>query len=407
VRTVSIKIGAQKRSWVAGLQWTSQDHAPSVGDIRQEASLLRANLYIKRKPVNIGSEGARHDVGYGSLPTEGRRAQHYSLGALLAQVKKGKWSATFDLGASNSDLFLYVAILEGNTIDPTEYGEVVGSRSDVDKARESHRSMDLAHTEYGFDDLCRLVDEFTGEMSRVVLLNKQTVVKPIPVLLSAAAVGVVAVAGLMYLHGRGNSTARIAQMRLDAAALLLKQKESAKPQVGAVDPLAITALPADLQRACGEIVNTTPVARNGWVVSSIICGQGGVKVVWTAGRYAMSALRPDGVVSDDGRSVTSQVPLNMPAAGAGQQRASLDAEIGDLRDVVQRAGGVLEVHSGLPHLPGDDSTASSSPGRQGIFTVKLSWAPWSVPFSKVTGLRIDTIKFDGSTWIVGGSVYGS
>ena len=404
MRTISIKIGSQGHNWVAGLRWTSQDKELKPGEMRQETLRLGGNLYVARKPLRMRSlsEGSRYDVGYGSLSAEGRHGTYYSLGALLAQSRKGPWAATFDMGNST---FLYLAVLDGYSIDP-EYGEVVGSRADVDKARDEYKDLDLAHTEYGFDDLKGFVDGFTGELASVKFLDGNKFSANVTLAIAGFVLVAVGLGGWAYMHHR----LEVARMRAAAAAILHGHMHAPVAPV-AVNPLTGTVIPSVLLNACHEAVSAIPVSKNGWVVLTVECGQGGAKVVWKPTAHAWNVGRPPGERISDG-TIVSRIPFSLQVSVVGALVDSVDGEMAQLRDIVGRAGVDLDARS-TPSLPGQQEASQqpSAPAayRQQVFSVKLSWAPWSVPFDQVPGLRVDTIKygFSGASWIVEGSVYGT
>jgi hypothetical protein len=301
-----------------------------------------------------------------------------------------------------NDVFLYVAVLDGNSIDP-EHGEVVGSRADVDKARDAHKDLSLAHTEYSSEDLAQLVDEFIGELVRVTFLDGKNFAFDGQIVLIASVLAAFGLGGWVYMHHR-------ASVRRFARRVVVMRQKSPQPQAP-VNPLSGTVLPSVLLNACGEAVKTIPVDVNGWLVSSVECGQGGAKVVWKATKHAWNEKHPTGVLSDDS-TVVSRIPFSIQTSAAGAVSVPLDVQVARLRDIVSLAGATFDTRAMQgPSLPGqsDSPAPSSAPQayRQQLFTVTLRWAPWSVPFDQVPGLRVDTIRFSGTDWVVEGSVYGN
>jgi hypothetical protein len=405
-KTVAVRIG--KRNWLAGLLWTSQERSLSASEIGAEATHLGANLYVQRKPQQLGTAGeaARYDVGYGALAGE-HRGTYYSIGSVLCQVRKGRWSGTFELG---NGLFLYIAVLDGNSIDPTESGEIVGNRADVETARARHSFMELPHAEHAFTDLEQLLEQFSGQPAKVTFLDGRNAFWTWKLVAGAAVVAVLAVGTGFFLYSR-HVAALARQASLDAYANRQRLMNAANAS-GQLDPLIQTPLPGQLLVACEQAVESLPIASNGWRVESIGCSLQAASIVWkSTGTGWGEEGRPVGVLSDDGSTVVARLPFSL-AKGTDAQ-LPMDRAIDMLRNMAAQVRAVVDIRSApataLPNpLPGAPAGASAAAAhKQQAFQVRLPWAPWSFPFDTVPGLRIDSVKFSGTEWTVEGSIYGT
>jgi hypothetical protein len=401
-KTVAVRIG--KRNWLAGLLWTSQERSLSASEIGAEAAHLGANLYVQRKPHQLGIAGetARYDVGYGSLAGE-RRGAYYSIGSVLCQVRKGKWSGTFELG---DGLFLYIAVLDGNSIDPTESGEVVGNRADVETARARHSFMELPYSEHAFTDLEQLLEQFPGHPAKVSFLDARNGLTTGNLIAAAAVVTVLAVAAGIFIYSR-HVAALARQASLDAYAQRQRLANAANAS-GQLDPLVQTALPGQLLVACEQAVEALPIASNGWMVESIGCSLQGASIVWKAtGNGWGEEGRPAGVLSDDGSTVVERLPFSLTNGTPAQ--LPMERAIDMLRNMAAQVRAVVDIRSAAPNvLPGPPGQAGAAVARkQESFQVRLPWAPWSFPFDTVPGLRIESVKYSGTEWTVEGSIYGT
>lgn len=410
MRSVSIKIGARKRNWLAGLQWSSQDRSLSVGEVKAECLHLNGNLFVRRAPLRAGisSEGSRYDVGYGFLPSKNRRGTYFSLGALLSQIKKGRWSATFALG---NDLYVYIVALDGNSVDSTD-GEVVGSRVDVDKARETHAQLGLAYAEHTFEELEQFVDEFIGEPTKVVFIDGATSGSR----LGVAALGVLGALGAAggYLYWQHHNAPVRVDLARKAALLAKMQQRALAARVASLPPplpslLLTLPSPHDLQSACRRATQNLPLSVNGWAAQSLECGPGAAILTWQVTHHALNAGHPPGVVAPDGTSVVSRFPYVLQSVMTEAWRVPLENEVAQLRDLAGGVNAALDIQ--IPPVPrptGDvqSTTQAPAPVQMRSFAVKTAWAPWSFPFDQVGGLRIESIKYSSGLWTVRGEVYG-
>lgn len=385
------------KEWVAGCVWTSQHRTMTTAKIAEEAGHLGANFSVQRKPHQAGvvGEAVRHDVGYGSLPGI-TRGVYFSLGAALAELRNDKWSGTFELG---DEQFLYVAVVDGS-IDASEHGELVGDRATVERALDAQAWNKLPHSEHSFADLERILVEFAGRPARVAFIgSRRAPAKQLGAAL--AATFLLAGGGVLAVHVHNE---RQAAARARFAAILRAQRAAAKGQSIANNPLVASPPPNVLLEACARIARSLPLSANGWVPQSFECAPHSVTVVWHASPQVWYGGRPAGILAPDGQTVVWTRPLRLPNGSSATVPLQVSATA--LLDLGHRAG--IDVHlrsDQAPALPGAPVAAPVLPTAS--FETQTTWAPWSVPFGSIPGLRIQSIATSGGEWSVKGLVYGA
>jgi len=401
--TLALRIA--KRRWIGGLLWTSQEHNPSSSEIAQEAVHLDANLYVRRRPrFGVVGEAERHEVGYGSS-SQPIHGTHYSLGATLASSKEGKWSATYDLGDGVN--YLYLAVLDGNSIVPDEFGEFIGTRDDVDKAKEAHSRFRLEHDEISKETLESILSQPGVDLDRVTVL-KDSKSKAKQAGIGLVAGGIVAVGMVVvvrHIQKEKILAAQAAERR--QLALMAAQQRPVKKQV---NPLISNPDPLSLLEACERNIQNIPSSYYGWEVSEIHCAPTGISVVWRASKDAWYEKTPPGVQEAGGNEVVWNKAWKLPKGTLVYLKLS-DAEA-VLRDMAMEAGGRLTIGqiktTNVPGSKAKKPPASPFGLKHNPFTMATSWAPWVTPISFIPGIRLTSVSVNGkgTDWALTGEIYG-
>ena len=173
-----------------------------------------------------------------------------------------------------------------------------------------------------------------------------------------------------------------------------------------VSPMKSTPAPQAWLAACRDSIEALPVSYDGWVLSAIACEPGGVSVGWARGIGATVAQHPPGGISLDGNTITNTIPL--PALSPGPDDArGLDAGALALVALLQPLAVQPQITAPPPQtLPGQTQPSGPvvTPSQAVSFTSPLP--PWEIDFSGVPGLRLTSIQYTDSGWIVQGSLYG-
>ena len=411
-----LKIG--DRTWVAGLRWMSYQAEPTTVEILVDAGRIFANhgatdhdddgppaadIYFKRsqRSASVG-EVSWHDVGYGLLPGTINEPL-YSVGEALAALSDTKkWSATFELPDGK---FLFVACADG-TVDPSDLGEVVGDQATVEAAQQQQAWKGYEHSTHSYADLERALSEVTAELTKGTLVESHSTNRK-RTLGAAIVAAVIVIAGggvLWHVHEEHVlASQRQAMARLREQQLALRAKQTLE-----TNPLLTSPAPETLLSVCKTAIESVPIDDGGWNVQSIDCTPHGVTVIWKATGTAWAGAHPPGAVSIDGEHVVWRHKLSLPHGT--DRHMGLMNTVEMLRYVAGSAGVPVKVDTtaAAPTLPGGVVPPSAKEQyRRVTFSLHPSWAPWSIPFGRIPGLRIKTIRVAGFKWTVKGEVYGS
>lgn len=408
-----------KTNWLLGMHWDAFDTAPSIGEIKNEARSLGANMYALR--ISDLAVQAGYFSDQDSLKGK-RNKRLFSLAARLAAAVAEPWFGVFDLG---NGLYWYIAVRDGYSILPD--GDVVGGHEDIESARTNHAGFnDWEKIEGDIGTIESLLEEIARQ-ERAAGIKK---VKLVPVEYfgqktiayakwAALASGVFVVAGgaLFWHYENEKEQARLATERQRALAVAQEQSK-------ALAPLA-SPLPNAWLSACKEVLFATPIVQAAWQLASVSCHSSAATLEWKLAAGATVKNRPEGVLSPDGALITQSIALDStklvnaaPVASPGLLAENQDG----LRFIAQSTGMTLELvaaqeqGANLPgqvnvavNVVGDAMAGSPKKLRNQAFRLINKSSPFAIDFDSVNSLRLTKVTSNltgDKGWEVEGVVYG-
>lgn len=378
------------KHWAAGGRWVTPTEKPKdAKQVAAEARALRANAVAVRKPTRMQAVGQtpQHHVGYYRI--SGKSGSVYSLGAALAERKVQGWAATFALADGR---YLYVVVLPGNAIDPSEHGEVIGNRQDVESARAAHFEWvkDLQYDEGTSEDLEAILRQVKEpvRVRPVRAPRERRALFPV-----VAAVAVVGSLGWFGIHRYRAHEAAIAAAQAAA-------RERARESRLAIlqNPLVADMSTAVLFARCAPAIDALPLAApNGAQLGDVTCTPAMLVADWD---------QIDGQKTRTVEALSHYVPRfertgRLPAI---PQVPPVPIQLSALRMMAARGGFTVDT-SDVTALPGASPQAHSAEPQQRVQLV-FSFSPWSAPLGAIPGLRVSAVTFNQSKWIVDGVIYG-
>ncbi|MFM0265541.1 type 4b pilus protein PilO2 [Paraburkholderia sediminicola] len=411
-RTELVTIGHRK--WLIGMRWRSYEVLPDRGELAEEAETMRTDWIARR----LGDEAIQ--VGFCEAVNKRWPRKIFSLAALLADSHKVPWAGAFDLG---DGLWWYIAVRDNYGMMPD--GDVVGTREDIDRARQEHASLeDFNHVNGTRAQLEELIARAKAKRTPLESLTASRF-SPKVVLgsLGAIAVATAGYFGYQYYEHVQEQT-RQALVRQQIQENARKAQQATAPDAGKI--LRSLPDPAVWLAACGQAVNSQPLWREGWHLIGQHCEGSQLLVTWKRGPGATIAYAPPGVISDDGNLDVQTVPLQLPAGVPGaddsvplreaHDRLTLWAQQHDI------AVGMTVV---VPPAPKQNDPAAMAAAALGTNTptpvpsIQISFsvpaAPFALDFSDLPGLRLSDVSLDDVTaktsdashgWKISGVVYG-
>lgn len=370
-------INAVGREWVAGLVWRSFAEHPSLRERREDAQSLGADWVVMRDTLEVSQAGF--------CPAIGKRKPRrlYSLAASIAEEHKQPWLGMFKL---SDTLWWYIAVRDGQAILPD--GDVVGDYPTVLAARQRHEAYGDWNIHDGTMDDLRPLLEFSRKN---VGLAPVRPVEPEPVWRGIAPISLavlIAVGGIL-LYQRHERQLRQAERSTILA--LTHAREHNLP------PLLRTPGPDEWLAACGNIFQSLPISQVGWIAVSVSCQDKNLIVIWQRMETATVAYRPEGELGDDGNRVLQTLSLGRLPAGDGTA-PSYHLEDDALYRILQPIN-VQAVISRPTHEFGWAYVVQHV-----NFTLPIS--PFGIDFNQVPGLRITSLEWTQSGWVLSGELYG-
>lgn len=146
------------RQYVAGLKWAhfSDRNLASDRIAKRMAIQDGSNVYLRfQTDPSMEALGINrlYSIGTGYLEHK-KRTRLYSIGVALAGMGRPDqtWSRIYQI---TEELYLYIAVLPGCVVDPGNYGEVLGSREEIARARAEQfaQGIEIELVEKTYEDL--------------------------------------------------------------------------------------------------------------------------------------------------------------------------------------------------------------------------------------------------------------
>lgn len=370
-------ISAVGREWVAGLVWRSFAETPSLRERREDARALGADWVALRSMLEVSQAGF--------CPAIGKRKPRrlYALAASIAEEYKQPWRGIFKLSET---LWWYIAVRDGQAILPD--GDVVGDYATILAARQRHDAYgDWTIQDGTIDDLLPLLEFSRKHMGLAPVVP----VEPEPlwhVLTPISLVVLLAVGGIL-LYQRHERQERLAEQKT----ILALNRIRAHNRL----PLRYMPAPDEWLAACGSILQSLPVARNGWIVASVSCQGRTAIIVWDRLETATVASRPRGELAEGGNRVLQKLSLGPMRDGTGIALSYLQED-----DALYRLLQPIDVQATIS--PPSREPDGAYVMQHVSFTLPIS--PFGVEFNQIPGLRMTALEWTQSGWRLRGELYG-
>lgn len=425
---VAAVIEIRKRKYVCGLFWQSLSQPRQLRSEAVElARKMNFDLLVLRKDLGLAQ------AGFAST-REGAHKGMLSLGAMVAstvavkgvhhdgrQQAAASWLAAFRLDESR---WAYFAVRDESFLPA---GDFAGSRAEVLERLYADYGLggwnavigepELA--DQGFHDFVpATIDEFLPpSSSRRLWLASAWELAPVErprvqVLVAGGVAAVVAVggAGLAWQRHREAEAALERERALQTA----QQQLTAEQAVQAPPPPWVgKATPRELARACaGRMDRWAP---GGWQLDEYACSPAGVTYTWSRGNSNIAYLRehvPAAMVDLTGDKARHAEPVSLPP-GPGESLLPAEQLLMALMSRFQHLGVRLAIQA--PPAPAPVSTL---PGVRQIAPAAPPWKEYGFSFQadglpladlasalSQPGVRVKTMTYRGSEWIVEGVAY--
>lgn len=401
-----IQLPGDKRRFVVGMGWRHEDRQPSGRTLR--AAAKDRGRWVCKRRTSMGS----YQTGFCALEMGKKKVPMQSLAALVADAKPEPWLGIFDLG---NDVYWYIAVRDNQEI--LHDGDLIGGPEEIAKIRERHASLgEWSYVDGTAEDILKLI---VASKTSIPVFDSQAR----PWLAPTVGVGIAIAASLA---GTALWHRHEAQVELDRQMAMARQRaieqamQARMPKPAPVLPWTQLASASDFLRACGTAFARTPLAQDGWVLSSWSCqqnpgGTGSVSTSWA--RMGGNDLNtPAGTLTNNGDTVQGTVSLSSmlkPDSGPLLQRGPAERSI---RSMAQSMALQLALSMTLPSVQQPTKTAAD----QGKAPPAPPWATWTVgvavpappwalgmqgPSDSIPGLRWTRVNWDGSQWTLSGSMY--
>lgn len=366
-------INAVGRGWVAGLIWRSFASYPTLGERREDAQALGAEWVVLRESFDIIQAGFCPGI------TSSRPKRLYSLAAAIAEEYQQPWCGVFKL--SNKSWW-YIAVRDGQAVLPD--GDVVGDYATVLAARRRHESYGDWNIHDGtLEDLLPLL-EFSKKNLR---LSQVRSVEPVPIwktIVPAALAVILAAGGIALYRQHEREVYKAAQL-------------AAHRVIVNLSPLRRTPKPDDWLAACGKLLQPLQISVGGWMAVNVTCTGNQANILWERLESATIATHPPGLLSDDGNKVIQIHSFGQLPNGADAMQSAPLEDIA-LYSVLQPIGVQAEISKPLEDNGGAFETQ--------VVNFTLPIPPFDIDFSKVPGLRLESLTWSESGWALEGKLYG-
>lgn len=400
-----IQLPGDKRNFVVGMGWRHEDRQPSRKALR--AAAKDRGRWVCRRRTSMGS----HQTGFSALDVGKKKMPLQSLAALVADAKPEPWLGIFDLG---NDVYWYIAVRDNQEI--LHDGDLIGGPDEIAKARERHASLgEWSYVDGTTEDILKLIG---ASKASVPVFDSQARPWLAPAVGLSVAVAT-SLAGTALWHRHQAHVELEKQMAMARQRAIEQAMQARMPKPAPVLPWTQLASASNFLSACGNAFALTPLAQNGWVLSSWSCqqnpgGTGSVSTSWTrAGGNDLDT--PAGTLSNNGDTVQATEPLSgklEPDSGPLLQRDPAERAI---RSMAQS----LALQLALSMTSPTAQQTTKTTGNQGKAPPPPPWATWTVgvevpappwafgmqgPSDSIPGLRWTRVNWDGSKWTLSGSV---
>lgn len=369
-------IKAAGQDWVIGLVWRSFADYPSARERREDAQALGADSFTLRQTADLTQ------AGFCAALTSRKSGKIYSLASAIAEEYRQPWCGIFNLG---NDIWWYIAVRDGQAILPD--GDIAGDYETVLKARESHASYgDWQMHDGTLEDLRPVLEIAKKTHKRSALKSVET--PPLWRTLAPLVLAVIVLVGGLWLYRDYRHSQQMAQQRHMRAFIRAHRRE--------LSVLATTPAPDTWLAACAAVIKPLDISENGWLADRVTCANHDVTIIWERRAGALVSKRPPGNLSSDGNQVVQVQPLNDLPKGPDEPRNYLAADEA-LYDLLQPIGVQAVIGNLIRNADGINMKQSVH------FTLPVS--PFDVDFNKVPGLRLTTLNWVQSGWVLNGAIY--
>lgn len=401
-----IQLPGDKRNFVVGMGWRHEDRPPSGKSLR--AAAKDRGRWVCKRRTSMGS----YQTGFCALDVGKKKVPMQSLAALVADAKPEPWLGIFDLG---NDVYWYIAVRDNQEI--LHDGDVIGGPDEIAKARERHASLgEWSYVDGTAEDVLKLIG---SSKASVPVYDSQARPWLAPAVGLSVAVAA-SVAGTALWHRHQAQVELEQQMALARQRALEQAMQARMPKPAPVLPWTQLASASDFLSACGNAFARTPLAQDGWVLSSWSCqqntgGSGLVSTLWT--RVGGNDLNtPAGTLTNNGDTVQGTAPLSSVLAKDPGPLLQPDGAERAIRSMAQSLALQLALSMAQPAArpgtqtaPNKDKTQQVPPWATWTVGVDVPAPPWAFgmqqPSDAIPGLRWTRVNWDGAKWTLSGTMY--
>lgn len=395
-----------KRRWLAGMHWTSYEETPGKEELRQDAQRTQGMGQGRNSiaPAWIALRTNDEAIQAGFAEAIGVKSPKHiaSLAAMLADSKVQPWNGIFQIA---DDLWWYIAVRDGHAILPD--GDVIGTKAEIDAARQRHASF----TDWNVVE---------GDLGLLEAMLNAVVHKPTPVRSTVSnhlpmmwmVVGSVVLVGLAI--GGWQWQVHTAETERLRAQLLekIRSQETTQPAPTLEKMLAATPRPSYWLSGCQQAIYPLSLSYQGWQLDQVECHHTSAIAHWRRGDGATVANRPEGTLRPDDNAVDQSIALAFSAEVHSEQLVALPLARKTLRAWTQARA--LSLKMGQPAqlaaMPGAQPAKPADVVLPNNLTVTLNMTSpftFGAEFDAIPGLRLTSIKsLSDGRWDMQGVLYG-
>lgn len=399
-----LKIG--KRTYAVGMDaWLSvESHNKAAKVAREKAKSLKFPVFALR-PSPVPQIGLLKDVQKGAL-----KGKVYSLAAAVAGAQPESWSGLFALPSGQ---WWVLSIFNGVIISNGDFlTDEATARAQFDKEL-ARLPGDIQPVEISDPaETMRWLAKSAADKYPAVLRKTQD---NSVLLMGGAMLGAAALGGGLWWH---HEQIVAAQQKADHLALLRMLAAEKKHQAQSAAAAAVKASPVVFPwegkpaysawaLSVKAVVDPLPLAKHGWLLSGISCGQTSCSATWQRQPGATVLDITGGDMTPDGNMVTTMYPLNLdgdhpvakPVPGTARRL------MGWIQGIGINGGVQTSMNPGYP-LPA--RTMANVPGQKvspapswttKSFSLDLPVPPWQAG----NGLNLPGLVLESATWRPGGN----
>lgn len=389
-----------------GLSWWHEDQyrgaRPAVGALRKRARGMRQHWgVVRRTGADTFQTGVCKSIAGVKSPESLR-----PLAAIVADAHQQPWNGLYQI---DENRYWYIAVRDANSI--IQEGDQIGTREQLERVRERHRSEMGEWTEYNgtIADLAHIVQACPKLPDALRNLNAPNW-KPKA---AGAAVGVLISAGAVggwFWHER-----RLEAQRLADLARLPKAEPRAEVKI---PPWTQLPMSTEVFDACAQAWSAQDLVRKGWALGTWRCKAQlraiTIDVFWS--RQGGLAVDAPGTLTPDGQGSNSSLSISTAFSTPAAEVLSDDAAHRMAWTLAQSHGITLQFRV-IPTpepMPGSNGAKKDAPPDPWVVSpadFTLPYAPWlglSKPFGVVPALRVAEVAYDAKRgqWTANGTLYG-